>query len=660
MAAVDVELPNHARVIMRFPTVCRGSVQHADSARGETIDQVLRRCGGITAKIIPSGAADASAWSGSPAEIFGAELIPGARYLVGYATTPNATKAHVAQLEAGNGVEVLTNEACRLRLETVSGDELGGQAIAAWAQQGNLRIVTDTTTNRWITDLHALLSMRRAIAKNDTAEQSTLGPRVLVCSSARGSGKSIACRILANLAVRHGYHPLLVSASLDGAFPGIASPTSVGVTTIQHALPADDDDASFVPAIQATVGYSVTKPDHLSAADTTTDANDGVTFLAADPAHRATLVHALASALDVAERRTMPFPRARCGGLILDAPPDDGSAEYAQLLLQLMETCEIDVVVFVGGGASLRNSLRYEAFRQRREHADPSAAATASAGKSHRTEGSDLAKQQALEYQIKDAAVVALLGSNHAELHLASGAVIQCFQVPSVAGAVKRLDRDRRAAERLAWRHYFFGTVTTPLQPVADSLTRILLDAKSATPAVRARIALVRLVARSRAALGGMLPLGEEEALGAAADTTFSAQQLDDDELLALLQARGGRAAQASSRDEPGPVAAFFAISAITLRATPTPTGRASVALSAADMSAVAQSPRVIGYAAVAPFGKASGAAAELSSIEWKILTPTPLPLRALDEQETSDGDGTVPVLAMIVLEGAHGGLALR
>lgn len=155
------------------------------------------------------------------AEVFGSELIPGIP----------------VTLPALRSLSIFTPTGCQLTL-TASPSALQD----CYATTGG------AVWWRSLTDIHAHLEAGRQSAKRSD----DFGPRVLFVSDHREVGVTTYVKLLAQLAVRIGYHPLLLDGTLTGhsslGFPGCLS-------LYQMQYPLDvEEEMNLVPGIHTFMG----------------------------------------------------------------------------------------------------------------------------------------------------------------------------------------------------------------------------------------------------------------------------------------------------------------------------------------------------------------------------------------------------------------------
>lgn len=270
-----------------------------------------------------------------------------------------------------------------------------------------------------VVDLHHVLNVlrRKARGSADGVAGGGLGPRVVVCSSRRDCGKSTLCRVLANYAVRSGYHPLLLNTDPEAPFLGL--PGVISATTAQFTFDPEEE-ACFVPQLHFWYG-------------------------ATDPRRNAPMYRrALLSAIEAAEERTTRYDRCRFGGAIVDTPTVDADAagnyqsESVANLRFLIEQIGAETVIIIGC-ERLRNALRASFVDQAPEHnANPPPASATTFGTAVVSQG---------------------------------GMTVRLWVVPPLSGCAVRLPLDRATLIRAKWRQYFYGTPTSPLTPAVVTIS---------------------------------------------------------------------------------------------------------------------------------------------------------------------------------------------
>ena len=309
-----------------------------------------------------------------------------------------------------------------------------------------------------------MAAYERGKARSDDDINSRIGPRVLVCSSRAGCGKTTVCRSLLNLAVRDGFQPLFVAADSSGTSlvgqPGCfaafyadhgVDPTEAGAhyPTVQVALPIEDCERSK----------------------------------RAEPWR-----YSINALMDLAEQRTLNVASCASGGFIVDTDCVDEflSEDDLNRITAVIDECDIRYVVVVGS-ENLRNTLRCRL--------QPPVLSGLLAGNAHHQQfsgldadgGAPTAEQLQHQHHLVQQAIIAPgCGAGDAVLVRRKDTTVTLLNFPVVDGADDGGMRAAAAAVSSAtsvgssaiqarWHRYFFGTPTSPLSswthrvPVAES-----------------------------------------------------------------------------------------------------------------------------------------------------------------------------------------------
>jgi hypothetical protein len=307
---------------------------------------------------------------------------------------------------------------------------------------------------------------------NDAALTARIGPRVLVCGSRAGSGRTTLCRALVNLAVRDGFQPLLIVAEATGT-ASVGMPGCLAACYADHGLDPCEGGA-LCPTVQVPVPLE-----------------DCERSKRAEP-----LQHALHALMDLAEQRTISLAACASGGVIVDteAVDDFASDDDMQRVAAIVDACNIDTVVVVGS-ENLRNTLRLRLST----HSAAGAADDEHGDDDEYDDGADRAAAAAA------AALTAVetLGAGDRCTVRRDDALIRLINFPAVDGAgddIHRAPALRALAVQARWAAYFLGSATSPL---AAHALRVEHDAS--------RWCVLRALTSSA---GGILPLlgaGEEQ-----------------------------------------------------------------------------------------------------------------------------------------------------
>ncbi|AAZ11002.1 hypothetical protein, conserved [Trypanosoma brucei brucei TREU927] len=156
------------------------------------------------------------------AEIFGTELSTGV----------------VVHLPVARSLAVFSPTGCRLVLTASSA-----------VHQICYGTTCNATRARSVADIHTHLEVQRVKARRTGADG--IGPHVLFVAERRAVGTSTYVRTLINYAVRLGYHPLLLDASVEA--PRFGYPGVVSLYAMQYTIDIENEMA-FVPGLHSHQG----------------------------------------------------------------------------------------------------------------------------------------------------------------------------------------------------------------------------------------------------------------------------------------------------------------------------------------------------------------------------------------------------------------------
>lgn len=358
---------------------------------------------------------------------------------------------------------------------------------------------------------------------DDDAElMQSIGPRVLVCGSKAGSGRTTICKLLLNLAARDGFQPLFIAADPSGTSI-VGQPGCYAACVADAGIDPTEDGAHF-PTVQVPLPLEDCPRNKL-----------------AEPSR-----HTIATLIEMADRRTFSVKSCAAAGLIVDTDPVDEVLldDELERIVAIIEECTIEAVIVVGS-ENLRQSLRFRLQRneQQSDANNNNKERTMSGAESNNNpffnafggggggggaggrggEYSEIAaatRREELSRTILSASPETLL-----RVQRLDGSVVALHSCAVVDGAEDRLSGGCGGivARRSRWYRYFCGTPSTPLSSFSSTLQlfphqlhQIGGGAGAASSPSSSSSGSIRwIVLRSQSSgYGGLLPLqgaGEEQ-----------------------------------------------------------------------------------------------------------------------------------------------------